>query len=384
MEIIRFECPQCRQPMGVANEQRGQQVQCPHCYQIVLAPATTDVAAPASTQPHSFDSPAVPATENPIPSSGGTGAGELYGFVPSASAEPKATVPVVETGPSSTGPVPVAPPPDGGFVTDVQDPFTPSPFAGGPGHGVDMASAMPADSFHAPRPRRVEKRSLLVPILLIFLVPYSITITAFFAWHLYQAREANFDPLERLPDPKPGKGGAVRIHPTRSALPAKLKTALHQPLRVGDLEVTPLRVEKDDQGRLSLYLKLRDVSQDVAFNPVLPAEDYQFRRVSMEDTGPYTFLEAGDRRLYMRGMEFEQTPPRKQGILFDGMLQPGEEMVAVFRTQADDKGLLKGATGPLVWRVQLRRGLVAVGDGEVSATALVGVAFDARAIAAHG
>jgi hypothetical protein len=225
---------------------------------------------------------------------------------------------------------------------------------------------------------------MLAPILLIFLIPYSITITAFFAWHLYQTREATFDPLELMRDPKPGKGGAVRVHPTRSALPVKLKTVLHQPLRVGDLEITPLRVDKDDQGRLSLYLKLRDVSREVAFNPVLPAEDYQFRRVSMEDTGPYTFLEAGDRRLYMRGAEWDQTPPRKQGVLFDGMLQPGEEMVAVFRTQADDKGALQAATGTLVWRVQLRRGLVAVGDSEISATAVVGVAFDARAIGGHG
>ncbi len=277
-----------------------------------------------------------------------------------------------------------------GFAAHEQGEVGQPEFSGGPLYGADAMSAaavpsgeLPADAFPA-RPRRAEKRSMLVPVLLIFLIPYSITITAFFAWHLYHLNEGRFDPLERLPDPKPGKGGAVRIHPTRSALPARLKTALNQPLRIGDLEVTPLRVEKDAQGRLSLYLKLRDASADVAFNPVLPPEDYRYQPVSMEDSGPYTYLQVGDRRLYMRGAEWEQTPPRKQGVLFDGMLQPGEEMVAVFRTQADDKGLVQAAAGTLVWRVQLRRGLVVVRDTDVSATAVVGVAFDPHAIGSHG
>jgi hypothetical protein len=398
MEIISFECPQCHQPMGVAAEQRGQQVQCPHCYQIVQAPAPAGASAaatPASSQAAAPSVSPLPSPEGLFPPPEGTAKDNAFGFVPSAPAgetpvPQRSAAPAYGAGVSPAQAVPAEPALHSGFITDELGQPAPTPPGEGPTYREDTMAAqaappseLPADAFPgaAARPRRVDKRSLLTPILLIFLVPYSVIITAFLAWHLYHQSQARFDPLERLPDPKPGKGGAVRIHPTRSALPAKLKTALNQPLRVGDLEVTPLRVEKDEQGRLSLYLKLRDVSPDVAFNPVLPAEDYQFRRISMEDTGPYTYVEAGDRRLYMRGAEWEQTPQRKQGALFDGMLQPGEEMVAVFRTQADDKGLVQAATGTLVWRVQLRRGLVTVGDTEVSATAVVGIAFDARAIA---
>ena len=46
--------------------------------------------------------------------------------------------------------------------------------------------------------------------------------------------------------------------------------------------------------------------------------------------------------------------------------------------------LVQAVAGTLVWRVQLRRGLATVRDTEVSATAVVGVAFDSRAIGSHG
>ena len=54
-------------------------------------------------------------------------------------------------------------------------------------------------------PHRPEPRGLMVPILLIFLIPYSILATAVIAYLLY-TRGIAFDPLETLPDPKPNEG----------------------------------------------------------------------------------------------------------------------------------------------------------------------------------
>jgi hypothetical protein len=221
-------------------------------------------------------------------------------------------------------------------------------------------------------------------MLLIFLVPYALVTTGFLGWQLYHQGKQTFDPLERLPDPKPGDGGAKRIHP-HAPLPAKLKTSLGHPLRVGDLEVTPLGVEKDPQGHLALHLKLRNVSQDIAFGPLLPQESYRFdQRQRTPDAGPYTFLDVGGgRRLYILDREWEKTPPRQRDKLFDGILQPGEQMTAKFRIGKDDKRAqwaVQAAPARLLWRVQLRRGLVAVHDTEVSATAVIGVEFSPRAI----
>ena len=42
----------------------------------------------------------------------------------------------------------------------------------------------------------------------------------------------------------------------------------------------------------------------------------------------------------------------------------------------DVPAAIKKAKGPFLWRVQVRRGLVKLGDKEVSATAVVGVEFN--------
>jgi hypothetical protein len=222
-------------------------------------------------------------------------------------------------------------------------------------------------------------------MLLIFLIPYALVTTGFVGWQIYQQSKRTFDPLERLPDPKPGDGGARRIHP-HAPLPAELKASLGRSLRVGDLEVTPLSVERNAAGQLVLHLRLRNASHDTAFAPLLPAECYRCdKRARLEDAGPYTYLEVGGgKRLYVSGRDWDKAPPRAAGEPFDGTLLPGEEMTAAFRIGPADKAALWVAArgeGPLLWRVQLRRGLVALRDTEVSATAVVGVEFRPRAMA---
>ena len=65
------------------------------------------------------------------------------------------------------------------------------------------------------------------------------------------------------------------------------------------------------------------------------------------------------------------------------VLKPGGDRTSILCTDPGNREILKmvqAAQGPLVWRVHLRRGLVDVGDREVSATAVVGVVFDKKDI----
>jgi hypothetical protein len=353
METIDFDCPRCGQPLAVEAAHVGQLVQCPHCLQEVPAPEPPVAPTPASEAAPSMQAP--PESE-PFASS--------YERVEARS----------EVGSSSSM-----------ISEELPPPAERAPHSGSEGL-ADAAPPVPEepDSLPpAPLPRRPARRSILGPLLLIFLVPYAVVTTAYIAWQIYnQSKTVPFDPLERLPDPKPGSGGAMRIHP-HSPVPGKLKTSLNQPLRVGDLEVTPLRVKKDEQERLCLYLKLRNLSEDIAFAPLLPMESYVFKRQKRDETGPYTYLEVDGQRLYMRDAGWEDPPPRKEEALFDGMLRPGEQLIINFRTWEKDKGTIAAAEAAqknFLWRVQLRRGLVPVQDTEVSATAVVGVEFGSRAI----
>jgi hypothetical protein len=390
--------------MAVEAAHRGQAVQCPHCQHVVQVPGVADAAVFPGGPAFNVPAPAegedifAPPEESP--------GDDLFGG--------PAPVPTIE--------MPVGPPlgertekPEskpvgwqaapGEPAIDTAVTYMPSGQLSptGPGDGAGLPSAgfstgatatvdhgEPPASLEAPaRPaRKKPKGSMVGPLMLIFLVPYSIVTTAFIGWQIYSQGQNTFDPLQQLPDPssKPASGGARRIHP-HSPMPTKLKTSLGQPLRLGDLEVTPVAVQLNPMGQLALHLKLRNASQDVVFNPLLPADAYRFKRISMADTGPYTYLELGAKRLYGLGADWDKVPPRKEGEKFDGSLQPGEEMSVVFHTRQDDKAEVAKAAGmaqgTLLWRVQLRRGLVAVGSKEVSATAVFGIEFAPRAITAE-
>ena len=118
-------------------------------------------------------------------------------------------------------------------------------------------------------PRRLPK-SALAPLVLIFLIPYAIIATAVIVYLVFN-RPQPFDPLERLPDPKPKDGGPREQVKHDSPLPGKLRTRLKQPLIIGSVQVTPLKVErvKDD---LVLNLKMKNLSNDLVFKPI--SEDF--------------------------------------------------------------------------------------------------------------
>ena len=219
-------------------------------------------------------------------------------------------------------------------------------------------------------------------MLLIFLIPYAVVTSGCVVYLIYlvnleRNKPAPFDPLERLPDPDPNpeKAGGPKRVAHDVPLPNKLKTALNQALKIGDIEVTPLAV-KHQGGNLKLFLKLHNVSTNTAFNP-LPAFFVKFDP-KRSSNRPYTFLQVGENNAYGGILSYDSFP--KRAGRFDGVLQPGESSVVVVETTptpANIKAVLKAATFPnkMLWRVQVRRGFVDVKGKEVSATAPMGVTF---------
>jgi hypothetical protein len=263
-------------------------------------------------------------------------------------------------------------------------------------------------------------------MILVFspLVLYSIVITIFAVLLYLQQKQIEQDqrsPFEIMPDDgdNPGvqkgqKTTSVYRYPPDLAtrpLPERLRTRLGEPLQIGDLRVTPERVERAKvnvfvQGfekaepcrfdSLVLYLKLENTSAGRTFAPL----DNYFDRTwkSGEDLlPPLTLLEAGGNRFYggparwyprgdkkhkrewvegRKAVEAERLDPGQKKEYFvctDG----GDPRAARTLFGLDKDGDRAGEPyhGPLLWRVRLRRGLATVRGKDFSTTAVVGVEF---------
>jgi hypothetical protein len=254
-----------------------------------------------------------------------------------------------------------------------------------------------------------------------------VTITAVIFWNRIQQTPPN--PFDAMPDVdgdtpgvrKEGKNGKARSALSydrdlaTAPLPAHLVTALGKPLRVGDLEVTPTKVERRrvrvfvsgfdrpepcDGDSLVLHLRLVNRAADYAFTPL----DNYFDRWWQPPGGlpPLTLLEAGPERFYggpahwyprtSRDAGKRQWVEGRKDFDPDG-LAPGAEQEPFVCTDGNDPRALRvlfgegGAgpyRGPMLWRVQVRRGLYDYRGRRVPAAAVIGVAFDSRDIAGTG
>ena len=190
-----------------------------------------------------------------------------------------------------------------------------------------------------------------------------------------------FDPLERLPDPNPKDGGPRLQVAHNSPLPDRLKTHFGQTLRIGALEVTPVKVQRTAADELVLILKVKNISKDQIFSPV----SVKFMKASFAASNPifpYTYLDWSQKKLYggypetLEGAEGKEEP-------FNGEIGPGQDELVRLVTDSRYKAdvpRLAASQDELVWRVQMRRGFVDVRGSQVSATAVVGVEFNAGAI----
>jgi DNA-directed RNA polymerase subunit RPC12/RpoP len=314
------------------------------------------------------------------------GARELTSIPPVAEAALSMPAPLFDSSqPSSTV---LAPP----------DPSLESASASAPAHVVDdLAPVLSPQCVRMPR-----SRPWLVPLLFIPLVSYSILATIAAAL-LYMEKQRQVHPLEAIPDQGENKGASrtksssIKWPDPAQRLPDRLKVELGQAFRLGDLEVIPEKVERrqiqyestaknapQDSTQfdvLALVLRLKNISKDVVFKPMDP---YFTRQWRPKNGGlmPYTYLSLGDHTAYGGPLSLQEMHDHHLGVVDQNLnkeLQPGEEMTTFVCTDPEDpvSRILdqRKDKETLIWRVQVRRGLVQVHDREVPATAVIGVQF---------
>jgi hypothetical protein len=429
MQTVNHSCGHCGHLITVKAELPGQAIACPHCHQEVVLP---EPGAAAGTVQEPYE---LPFTLRPVSDLESIFNSEEYPSDDVFGAAPK---PLLEMPPEP--PVPpqlkwhAADQPT--FATDdrlASAAFFQDAATGPGGHGeVDPASGccgFPARDAEAgasawPLPgavprsqrRRALGGGLWMILVIIPLMSYSILATLALAI-LYQ-RRAPPHPLEMVPDIKGEYPGATRRQKGEllvpmprpdTELPSHLRVPLGRAIRVGDLEALPETVELrrvavryyqtpekapvlSEGEALVLYLKLRNISRDVVFRPTDRSFDRRWVKKPGETDAdmPYTFLEmvSSRRRFYGGAVSWQPRPARDElrdyveGQDHDRELRPGEEMTTLVCTSPEDR--VAEALGPyqgeLLWRVQLRRGLVRVGSRDVSATAVIGVVFSRQEI----
>jgi hypothetical protein len=403
--------------MGITEDFLGKQMRCPHCQTIQLLPminaAGSAEAPPAPVQAvepdtdimnFKYQSPESPATEE-LPR-------EILSFpIGGKSQETSA-----EEYASVSAPV------EGKDSNEVTTDFFASENTG----ATQSESAAPAPWDNAPsitgeaaRKRPVASKSMAMPIIFFSLLSYSVMATAILILVLVRMKTAGpLHPLEYIPDVDGDNPGAKRTkirfnhdkETTQTIVPAHLRTKIGVAIRVGELEVTPLAVEKATVAvlvsgfsksepckgdSLVLRLKLKNVSKDQTFSPL----DYYFNRKWKEKSRnsyppPFTLVQFGTEKpeksffggpanwlpLALAGSKKSQSPRETvEDENLDKILEPGDEMTAFLCTDGDDSSAqeILNHQGPMLWRLQVRRGLVSVGAKEIPATAVIGVEFGA-------
>jgi len=194
--------------------------------------------------------------------------------------------------------------------------------------------------------------------------------------------------------------------------PDELRVVLKKSIQIGQLEVTPLQVERrrlvfryeDDSLRndraptlsqgtaFVMTLQLTNLSEDVAFLPTDPAFEKRWS-ADKDSRGdrPYSYLELGGQRFYggpcrwslrpapQTSMEGRMRPPLEsiEGQQHGRYLKPGESFKTIVCTDPENQELQRAwdyYQGKLLWAVQLRRGLRASAEAR-PVSALVGVEF---------
>jgi phage FluMu protein Com len=424
METLTFQCGHCNKLMAVGAEFVGKQVRCPHCQQVVIAPqqpAPTSAQLEAARQPAQsalavaadtpwWASPAVATSEasrppSPTDTPGRRGEPGME-VAPAAPPAPFAafeaavddSTPAVPTGTAVADPAglqaesksaPASAVPSGALPSapDIVTPWGPEGAQPGTGPLV------------APRPRRSQwGMTIFISLVFLPLLLYAVLVTILAVMFYQRANSGQQDPRQFLPDvegdhpgfKRPNKQSLLPESYYTDPLPSNLRVALGGTLPVGDLEVSPQRVEwakvhislgntgpfEVDNPALVLHLKLRNVSPEVTFYPV----DAYFNRQWSGGEGekPLTLVEAGPARYFGGPARWRAREPEViEGTNCDKALGPGEsgEYVVCTNCYDEESRKLSRYSGPLLWRVQVRRGRVRYEDKDLSATAVIGVEF---------
>jgi hypothetical protein len=338
-----------------------------------------------------------------------------------------------QVGPAESAPAPIMPVLEGWADAASQPSTLTEPLAESP---LPLETSTSTAALRAARKAersRGDLKSLAVILLVIVpLIIYSIIVTIALAilYTRTQAAPPNF--FEQIPDAA-GDSPGVRQPKTRATLDLSLKTAtaklpdhllvpLGETLRLGDLEVKPIRVERrkvstvsmgpggqptDPQASphdaLVLVLRLKNHSSRWAF---VPLDNYFDRRWKPGKGGspPLTQLEAGPQRFFGGSADWAPLVPsggndraRREWLEgrgnfdLDG-LQPGQEMESyvctdgfdpataeyLFGVDQDNQLVKPPYRGDFLWRVHLRRGVIDYKGRPKPATAVIGVPFTDR------
>jgi len=272
------------------------------------------------------------------------------------------------------------------------------------------------------RSRPIRDEAPGTPAFAWILLAYGAVITivaGFFGFHYFTSGDKGAHPYKAMPDVlrqyDPAKKPQVSFQglpDPKLEVPPDLRVKLGGELTVGDLKVQPLHVEKmypevttkyvtdPDKTRpigkqtIVMTLRVKNVSADTTFYPNDPA----FNRAAdpkQEQPAPYTGLQI-DQQFYYGMFKWPSDPGTVSEFVVgheadQQPLKPGEErdtwaVVAPAGMRAAGSNDIMRELGalainhPMLWRVQLRRGLVTMTDEsgkdvEVSATTVIGVEF---------
>jgi len=271
---------------------------------------------------------------------------------------------------------------------------------------------------------------LFFPLFVMPLILYAIgmTLAAGFLYLRLISIPTNANPFEQMPDVD-GDNPGVKFNKkltlrfgkqdALAPLPERQIIGLNDTLRIGDLEVTPLRIERrmvrifderqGDNGEpeplptapLVLTLRVKNCAEDYSFVPL----DNYFDRYWNGKSGsaPLTILQAGAHNFF--GGPAKWAPLKREGNRrefrewLEGRknvdpigLKPGESTETFVCTDGADEATVRHLFGEdlqrkkvgrpyqgnLLWRVQLRRGLIELGGKRYPATCVIGVRFTSR------
>jgi len=174
------------------------------------------------------------------------------------------------------------------------------------------------------------------------------------------------------------RSGAKAWPSPKAEVPSKQKVSLGATVQVGNLAVTPVKVERRkvvkvhfsgnketvEQESLVLRVKFRNTSSDLSFVPI----DENFLRENKE-APVYSFIDLGDGATIGMFDLSEFSEFSIEGQPFDEIV-PGQEVEALIAAAEGSPAQIKGK-GKMVWRI-----LVRTGAGPNKAyTSVVGVEF---------
>jgi hypothetical protein len=384
MQTVNFNCPHCGNLMAVGTNLLGRNVRCPHCKQVVRAPAAPNEGAPAPPPPPS-QPPAQPDTiPTPVPQFklpeqtehhesifGERHEEDVFGSEPLKPAVPPPVAPPPPPAPppylqetvgiTAEAPPPrSAPPPE--YEPFPQDqPYQPptrrnrEPEPQGRTDETPIEDEDEAPRRYASRAPREEPAATGAFAWILLTYGALITIVAgFFAFQYFTGGPSK-DRYDIIPDVYGQYEKANRrqvslkgLPDPKGELPPELRVKLGGELTIGDLQVRPVAVERrhrlmrmvkraveGDLEReygaeaLVLTLHVKNLSNDTTFHPNDPAFNRAFDKAMPM---PYTALE------FRNEMHYGPLPwPPEAGT--------DDEFIVGFGLEKDAPSLAPGAEG---------------------------------------